>query len=250
MMMLGWWSLPFANQKMKSILTRVLAAVLAISATMGAGAALANDPIRIDGSSDQAAERSFRRMMQARDRDAQMQLAMAMLQINMAGVSSASEMLANPELRNPSITRIRGQVDGMTAEEMIALAAAGDIGGFIQGEEPGVAPGLLAPLEEGPVARPLAGTTWTITSDINGHISQSTVRLDAEGEAYLLEANADSDQKNTWQQSGDEFRLSINDEFVVYRGRMEGDALVGAAGNINGTEWTWTAEQENQSTAQ
>ncbi len=235
---------------MKLIPVIALASLLAISATISPRIASAAEPTRIDGSSDQAAERSFQKMMGERDRDAQMQLAMAMLQINMAGVSSASEMLANPELRNPSITRIRDRVDGMTAEEMIALAAAGDIGGFIQGEEPGIAPGLLAPLEEGPVVRPLVGTIWTITSDINGHISQSTVRLDAEGEAYLLEANADSDQKNTWQQSGDEFRLSINDEFVVYRGRMEGDALVGAAGNINGTEWTWTAEQENQSTTQ
>jgi len=235
---------------MKSIPAIALASLLAISVGTAADPAVAADQVRIDGSSDRAAQRSFEKMMLERDRDGQMQLAMAMLQINMAGVSSASEMLANPELRNPSVMRIRAQVDGMTAGEIIALAAAGDTRAFIQGKEPGISPRLLAPLEERPVARPLVGTIWTITSDINGHISQSTVRLDAEGHAYSLDAGANPEQANTWQQSGNEFRLSINDQFVVYRGRLEGDTLSGNAGNVNGSEWTWTAEQKKPPTAQ
>lgn len=228
---------------MKPILAVAFASLLAISATIAPRIAMAADPVRIDGSSDRAAERSFQKMMGKRDRDAQMQLAMAMLQINMAGASSASEMLANPELRKPSIMRIREQVDGMTAEEIVALAAAGGTRAFIQGQEPGIAPGLLAPLEEGPVVRPLVGTTWIITSDVNGHVSRSTIRLDAEGHARSLDADAKPGQADTWQQSGDEFRLSMNDEFVIYRGRLQGDSLGGTAGNVNGSEWTWTAEQ-------
>jgi len=187
-------------------------------------------------------------MMGELDRDEQMALAMAMLQLNLAGVESASEMLANPELRKPSITRIREQVDGMTADEIVALAArSSDVTMFVQGEEPGIAPELLTPLESGPVSRSLAGTTWIITSDINGHTRHSVIRLDAGGKAHSLDANANPAQANTWEQSGGEFRLSLNDQFVIYRGRLDGDVLGGTAGNTNGSQWTWTAEETTSS---
>jgi len=213
-----------------------------------AAQAIAGEPTRLDGSSDSAAERSFKQMMDAQEPDAKMQLAMAMLQLNMAGVSSAEEMMADPELRNPSIARVREQVDGMSADEIIALASGSGVQTFIAGQEPGIDPDLLAPLSEGPVEWPLAGTVWLITSDINGHVSESKIQLDTGGRARILEPGAPAGQVNTWQQSADEFLLSLNDEFVVYRGRFDGQSLAGTAGNVNGTVWSWTARQLDRST--
>lgn len=223
-----------------SIRTAVLGLLLVMSAATTD--AIAKEPIRLDGSSDSAAVRSFKQMMDARP-DARMHLAMAMLQLNMVGVSSAAEMMADPELRNPSIARVRDEVDGLTADEIIALAAATGVQTFMADEEPGIRADLLAPLSEGPAAWPLAGTTWLITSDINGHISDSTVQLGTDGDARVLEPDGRPGQVNAWQQSADEFLLSLNDEFVVYRGRLQGRSLAGTAGNVNGSVWSWTAEQ-------
>lgn len=225
----------------------VLGLLLVMSAA--AAQAIAGEPMRLDGSSDSTAERSFKQMMDAQEPDAQMQLATAMLQLNMAGVSSAEEMMADPELRNPSIARIREQVDGLTAEEIIALASGSGVETFIPGREPGIDAELLAPLSAGPVEWSLAGTTWLITSDVNGHISELKVQLDTDGRARILEPGAPAGRVSTWQQSADEFLLSLNDEFVAYRGRLEGQSLTGTAGNVNGTVWSWTAKQLDSSSA-
>ena len=78
---------------------------------------------RIDSSSSQSAKDSYRAMMSGRSQADQQKLAIAVLVLNMQGVKSATEVVNNPELQAPSIDRIRAKVAGMTAEEIIALAA-------------------------------------------------------------------------------------------------------------------------------
>lgn len=228
---------------MKRTMRPLVPSLLALVLGAASLAVQTAEPVRLDGSSDQAAERSFKAMLDASPRATQRELAMAMLKLNMAGVSSASEMLADPELRNPSIKRIRRQVDGRTAKEIIALAKEDSSATvFLQGQEPGIPAELLAPLPQGPVSRSLVGTTWKITTDINGHISHSTVRLDPEGRAHTLDADVDSGATSAWEQSADELLLTLNDRFAVYRGRLDGEGLSGTGGNINGSTWSWTAE--------
>jgi hypothetical protein len=79
--------------------------------------------VRIDSSSSQAAEASYKAMMEGRSQADQQKLGLAVLMLNMQGVKSASEVVNNPELQSPSIVRIRTKVAGMTAEQIIALAA-------------------------------------------------------------------------------------------------------------------------------
>lgn len=86
------------------------------------GVAVASDPVRLDGSSDQAALDSFDLMRAELSQKKQADLVFAVLKINMDGVGSASEMLANPALRETTVARIRDRVDGMTAEEIITEA--------------------------------------------------------------------------------------------------------------------------------
>ena len=84
--------------------------------------ALAAEPIRIDGTTDDTAARSFERMMDVASPEQAQELRAAMLLVALDGVESASEMLASPELRNPSIALIKDRVDGMTADELIELS--------------------------------------------------------------------------------------------------------------------------------
>jgi len=79
--------------------------------------------VRIDASSSQAAEASYKAMMKGRSQADQQKLGLAVLVLNMQGVKSAREVVNNPELQSPSIVRIRTKVAGMTAEQIIALAA-------------------------------------------------------------------------------------------------------------------------------
>lgn len=81
-----------------------------------------NGPVRIDATSDVTAEQSFARMLGQADREEQQQLAVAILKLNMDGVQSAYEVLADRELQSPSIARIKDRVADMTAEEIIELA--------------------------------------------------------------------------------------------------------------------------------
>lgn len=223
---------------MRRIASRLphVAAVLLLAT--GASAA---EAIRIDGSSDAKATATFNRMVAAGDPARRQALLMAMIKINMDGVDSASEMLADPKLRNPSIANIRQRLDGMTADEILALAdGIESTSVFIAGQEPGVPADLLQPLAQGPTAHDLAGTTWIVTSDINGHIRSSTYRLDADGSAHDLDQGLAAGP-HRWEQSGDEVRIHVNDGFAVYRGRVEEGQLGGKAGNRNGSTWSWTA---------
>lgn len=93
-------------------------------AVMATGSLSAGEPTRLDASSDQAALNSFNLMLAELPRDKQEDLQFAMLKINMDGVGSAAEMLADPALRTPTIARIKDRVAGMTAAEIMAEADA------------------------------------------------------------------------------------------------------------------------------
>ncbi len=80
--------------------------------------AQANDPVRIDASSGAAAA-SFARMIESLPKNERQELQIAILVLNMYGVSSVYEAIKDPALRHPSIERIRDRVAGMTADEII-----------------------------------------------------------------------------------------------------------------------------------
>ena len=101
---------------MKNKLSAVFLAGLLI-----AGAAHAKEPIRLDSTSDAAAEASWEKMTKAASPKKKQQLLIAMLQINMAGVQSAHEVVRNPELQSLGIARIKDKVSGLTADEIIEL---------------------------------------------------------------------------------------------------------------------------------
>ena len=61
--------------------------------------------------------------MSARSEPERQKLGLAIVLINMEGVKSAYEVIGNPELEAPSVGRIKDKVAGMTADEIIALAA-------------------------------------------------------------------------------------------------------------------------------
>jgi hypothetical protein len=96
-----------------------LATILASCATSGSSRSVA----RIDASTTATAESSYKVMLDRLSEQKQMQLALAVLTINMIGVNSAHEVVNNPELQSPSIGRIKDRVDGMSADEIITYAA-------------------------------------------------------------------------------------------------------------------------------
>jgi len=81
----------------------------------------AREPIRIDASSNEAAEASWLRMVESARGAKKQRLPEAMLKIDLAGVLSVYEVIDDPELKSLGIARIKDQVAGMTAEEIIAL---------------------------------------------------------------------------------------------------------------------------------
>lgn len=80
------------------------------------------EPSRIDASSDATTEASYGRMTRELSPQGQQELAIAVLKINLAGVMSATEVTANPNLQHPSVTRIKDKIAGMSADEIIDLA--------------------------------------------------------------------------------------------------------------------------------
>lgn len=99
-------------------------AVFSVVLILGCATVVAQQAtVRIDASSSLAAEASYKAMMMGRSQADQQKLGLAVLVLNMQGVKSASEVVNNPALQSPSIVRIRTKVAGMTAEQIIALAA-------------------------------------------------------------------------------------------------------------------------------
>lgn len=98
------------------------AGCLLVAGLMFSAMASAGEPLRLDASSDAAAEESFKRMADRLGAKRQQKLEIAILQINMIGVNSAYETVANPELRRVSVARIKDRIAGMTADEIIDFA--------------------------------------------------------------------------------------------------------------------------------
>jgi hypothetical protein len=95
--------------------------VLTIGGCTTSGAASA--VTRIDASSVGAAEASYKVMAKRLPHSKQVELALAVLAINMIGVNSAAEAMSDPGLESPSIARIKDRVAGMSAAEIIDYAA-------------------------------------------------------------------------------------------------------------------------------
>ncbi|MBN8728607.1 MAG: hypothetical protein J0H15_13020 [Xanthomonadales bacterium] len=96
---------------------RLVALVLAFGLALSAQAG--EDP-RLDGSSNAAAEATWKRIVEAAPPAERRKLLEAVIRINLAGVHSAYEVVGNPEFQELGIARIKDQVDGMTAAEIIA----------------------------------------------------------------------------------------------------------------------------------
>ena len=225
---------------MSMITWRHFVAAIVLGAFQSIPPALAKEPIRIDASSDRKVETSYKRMFRSLDAQRQMQLQIAVLQLNMVGVSSASEMLANPELKNPSPVRIKDRIGGLDADEIIRLAAeTATTRVVIEGQEPGVPVELLRPLAAGDVTRALGATRWKLVTDINGHVNERIVELLDGGKLKSEPAGMAPD---AWEQSADEVRISLNGGYAVNLGTLLDDGhMKGTGGNRMGTRWTWTA---------
>jgi len=102
--------------------SRVALAVLTGLAVASTG--LAHEVVRIDASSDAAAQKSFERMNLQLSQKRRQDLALALVKINLIGVNSAKEVDGNPELQSFGIQRIKMKVSGMTADEIIKYADA------------------------------------------------------------------------------------------------------------------------------
>lgn len=102
---------------LRNILNVLIAAALLFAASVHA-----REPIRIDATSDATAQASFARMTSSLSPRKQQALQIAVLTLNMEGVSSAYQVVNDPGLQRPSIERIRDKVSGMTADEIIRLS--------------------------------------------------------------------------------------------------------------------------------
>ena len=101
----------------KFLSAAVLSLVLISGCTTNPSSATA---IRIDSSSPDAAQTSYKAMMNARPEVERQRLALAVLMIGLEGMKSAGDAMNAPD---PSIVSIRDKVAGMTAEEIIVRAA-------------------------------------------------------------------------------------------------------------------------------
>lgn len=89
---------------------------------VSASCVYASDTIHFDASSDTAAKASWDRMFDHASRDEQQKLLAAVVQINLAGVKSVSEVMSNPDLQSLSAVRIKDKIAGMTAAQIIDFA--------------------------------------------------------------------------------------------------------------------------------
>lgn len=229
---------------MNEIAQRFGWAVVLIALLLATGIAHSKQEVRIDATSDKSVKQSFKRMSESLDQDAQIELATAIVQLNMVGINSAKEMLADPELRSPGPVRIKDRIAGLTAAEIIELAEKTSTVRIVTpGQEPGVPADLLTPLAAGNPGYSLASTKWKMVSDTNGHIKEQTLEFKSDGK---LETNPPSTAgASSWEQSADEVRIFINDSYAVSRGKfVDADHIQGAAGNKNGSTWTWNATRQ------
>lgn len=77
--------------------------------------------LRLDASSDASAESSWKEMLDTASPDKRQKLVAAMLEINLAGVKSATQVFEMPDRDQIGIARIKDKVAGMTADQIIDL---------------------------------------------------------------------------------------------------------------------------------
>jgi hypothetical protein len=110
-------------ESLSMLMRTVVAVLLAVLIASCTTTKIDRSVARIDASTPATAEASYKKMLGSLPQAKQMQLAVAVLTINMIGVSSAYEVVRSPELQAPSIVRIKDRVAGMSADEIIAYAA-------------------------------------------------------------------------------------------------------------------------------
>lgn len=220
-------------------LTMALLALLLISSL-----AHAKPEFRIDSTSDKSVQQSYARMLGSLDNEGQAKLVTAIVQLNMVGISSAEEMLADPELRSPGPVRIKDRIAGLSSAEIIALAnKTATTKVLVNGEQPGVSAELLTPLEGGKPGSSLESTEWRLVSDSNGFKKEHTLKFERGGN--LVTEPPSTAGVSTWEQSADEVRIFINDRYAVYRGKfVDSDHIKGTGGNKVGSTWSWMAERQ------
>ena len=102
----------------------LLALALGMAITGCATTGSNSTAIRLDASSDEAAVASYKKMQSRLPQEKQMQLAFSVLAINMIGIESAYELVAHPDRDTMGVARIKDRIAGMTADEILAYAAA------------------------------------------------------------------------------------------------------------------------------
>jgi hypothetical protein len=115
---------------------------------------------------------------------------------------------------------------------------------FFGDERPGLPEKFQRPLTDQPVAPKvsLAGTTWEFTTVHDGYVRSLKYAFHADGRLELLHAAAGG--PSTWQQAGDQLRLSLNDGYAVWLGSVSGpDAMSGESANVYAAEGTWTGRR-------
>lgn len=98
------------------LIALVVAAALVSCATSGRD----EDAVRIDATSVETAEASYRAMMVGRSVAQQQRLALAVLLLNLEGTRSANDLVGDDQ---GSVGPIRNKVAGLSAEQIIALSA-------------------------------------------------------------------------------------------------------------------------------
>lgn len=96
------------------VITLILS-IFSISTSFG------TEPVRIDGSSDAAAQASWIKMLNSLEQEKMHELTIAFAKISLVGVNSVFDLAKNPDLMPLSITKIKDQVDGLTADQIIQL---------------------------------------------------------------------------------------------------------------------------------
>lgn len=140
------------------------------------------------------------------------------------------------------------KLDGMTANQIVELARKTVTVKIRVGPPPGLPEAYKVRLRSasGESSRTsatasLSGTRWDITENTNGFISHEHV--------FLRDGGALDDGTGypaQWEQLGAGVRLAFNGGYAVYLGTIdEPTSLKGTAANIEGVEWTWTAQRSD-----
>lgn len=227
----------------KASLMVMLAATILVGCASGPTAVHA--PTRIDASTDASIESSMARMMGALNPDQQIQLQMAILQLNLAGVSSARQMVGNPDLQHPTAAKVKDRIAGKTADEIIALAKRTATTKIVMaGQEPGLPPDATRALKKGLPVTSIASSKWRIVANTNGHTSTLVLEFHSDGSAIDEAHPGRAAGTSSWEQSSDEVRVFVNDKYAFYLGRIvDANTMSGTGGNTMGVTWTWSAER-------